>query len=324
MELLQLNRSDSPRSAGLRPFISVAIPTFRRPDMVRRTVESVLHQDFSDWELVISDDEGPEGVSWSVLSEYGRTEPRIRVVENHRGRGQVENTNNAMLACRGNWIKPLHDDDWLTPGSLDTFAEMARAYPTAAFMTSTSHLVQDGGIRYRRGGQVTRYSSQECLADLYLVGRTRVLGIVPSTLLVNSKVIRAGCLMRNYKSISWGVDQLFFVDLACQGDMVAIDDGLIFYDMTKHASITASKSFSQIDQETLDLKRLTWSLVEDKQGLPDPETMVRALRVARLRGRFRQQSLGATIRDAMQILRPSVMRAANQAIRARVRAPGQR
>jgi glycosyltransferase involved in cell wall biosynthesis len=324
MELLQLNRSDSPRSAGLRPFISVAIPTFRRPDMVRRTVESVLHQDFSDWELVISDDEGPEGVSWSILSEYARTEPRIRVVENHRGRGQVENTNNAMLACRGNWIKPLHDDDWLTPGSLDTFAEMARAYPTAAFMTSTSHLVQDSGIRYRRGGQVTRYSSQECLADLYLVGRTRVLGIVPSTLLVNSKVIRAGCLMRNYKSISWGVDQLFFVDLACQGDMVAIDDGLIFYDMTKHASITASKSFSQIDQETLDLKRLTWSLVEDKQGLPDPETMVRALRVARLRGRFRQQSLGATIRDAMQILRPSVMRAANQAIRARVRAPGQR
>lgn len=324
MELLQLNRSDSPRSAGLRPFISVAIPTFRRPDMVRRTVESVLHQDFSDWELVISDDEGPEGVSWSILSEYARTEPRIRVVENHRGRGQVENTNNAMLACRGNWIKPLHDDDWLTPGSLDTFAEMARAYPTAAFMTSTSHLVQDSGIRYRRGSQVTRYSSQECLADLYLVGRTRVLGIVPSTLLVNSKVIRAGCLMRNYKSISWGVDQLFFVDLACQGDMVAIDDGLIFYDMTKHASITASKSFSQIDQETLDLKRLTWSLVEDKQGLPDPETMVRALRVARLRGRFRQQSLGATIRDAMQILRPSVMRAANQAIRARVRAPGQR
>jgi glycosyltransferase involved in cell wall biosynthesis len=324
MELLQLNRSDSPRSAGLRPFISVAIPTFRRPDMVRRTVESVLHQDFSDWELVISDDEGPEGVSWSILSEYARTEPRIRVVENHRGRGQVENTNNAMLACRGNWIKPLHDDDWLTPGSLDTFAEMARAYPTAAFMTSTSHLVQDSGIRYRRGGQVTRYSSQECLADLYLVGRTRVLGIVPSTLLVNSKVIRAGCLMRNYKSISWGVDQLFFVDLACQGDMVAIDDGLIFYDMTKHASITASKSFSQIDQETLDLKRLTWSLVEDKQGLPDPETMVRALRVARLRGRFRQQSLGATIRDAMQILRPSVMRAANQAIRARVGAPGQR
>jgi hypothetical protein len=45
---------------------------------------------------------------------------------------------------------------------------------------------------------------------------------------------------------------------------------------------------------------------------------VRALRVARLRGRFHHQSWGATIRDAMQILRPSVMRAANQAIQIRM------
>ena len=65
--------------------------------------------------------------------------------------------------------------------------------------------------------------------------------------------------------------------------MVAIDDGLVFYDTTNHASITASGSFPQIDQETIELKHLAWSLLEDKRGLPDPETMVRALRVARLR-----------------------------------------
>lgn len=321
MNLLQLDGSDSSRRPNARPLISVATPTFRRPDTVRRTIESVLQQMHCDWEMVISDDEGPEGMSWGILSDYARSDSRIRVVENHRGQGQIENTNNAMLACRGHWIKVLHDDDWLAPGSLETFAEMTRAYPTAAFMTCTSHLVRDDGIKYRRGNQVTLYSSQQCLTDLYLVAKTRVMGIVPSTLLINSEVIRAGCLMRSYKSIRWGVDQLFFVDLACHGDMVSIDDGLIFYDMTDHASITGSKSFPQIDQETLDLKHLTWSLVEDKRGLPDPETVVRALRVARLRGRFRQQSWGATIRDALQILRPSVIKAANKSIRARTARP---
>ncbi|MCP3407834.1 glycosyltransferase family 2 protein [Bradyrhizobium sp. CCGB01] len=309
-------------SSEQRPFISVAIPTFRRPEMVRRAIESVLLQKFSDWEMVISDDEGPEGAAWSILSEYARSDRRIRVIENHRGQGQVENTNNAMLACRGRWIKVLHDDDWLAPASLATFAEMARTYPTAAFMTSTSHVVHDGGIKYRRGGQVYLYSSQQCLEDLYLAGKTRLLGIVPSTLLINANVIRAGCLMRNYKSISWGVDQLFFLDLACQGDMVAIDDGLVFYDMTSHATITATGSFPQIDQETVDLKHLTWSLLEDKGRLPDPDTVVRALRVARLRGRIFHQPMSATIRDAIQILRPSVLRAANLAIRAWARAPG--
>jgi hypothetical protein len=226
-----------------------------------------------------------------------------------------------MLSCRGDWIKVLHDDDWLTPGSLETFAELARSYPTVAFITSTSHLLLDSGIRYRRGGRVTLYSGQQCLTDLYLVGKTRALGIVPSTLLINSEVIRAGCLMRNYKSITWGVDQLFFVDLACHGDMVAIDDGLIFYDMTSHASISGAKSFSQIDQETLDLKYLTWSLLEDKRGLPDPATIVRALRVARLRGRFRHQSWLTSVGDAFQILRPSVIKAGRKAMRARTHAP---
>ncbi|MGY8707998.1 glycosyltransferase [Bradyrhizobium sp. 18BD] len=323
MGSLQADRNGSARGE-LRPFISIAIPTFRRPDMLRRAIESVLQQDFSDWELVISDDEKPAGESWQVWSDYARRDPRIRVVENREGRGQVENTNNAMLSCRGHWIKLLHDDDWLAPGALRIFAGLAMAYPAAAFMTSTSHLVQDKGIRYRRGSDVYLYSSQECLADLYLAGKTRLLGIVPSTLLVNSKVIEAGCRMRNYQSIRWGVDQLFFIDLACHGDMVAIDDGLVFYDMTDHACITATGSFAQIDRETFDLKRLIWSLLQDKgkEELPDPETMVRALRVARLPGRIGRQPIRATIRDAIQILRPSVLRAANKAMRAWARAPG--
>jgi glycosyltransferase involved in cell wall biosynthesis len=324
MELLQLNRSRSARTPGQRPFISVAIPTFRRPDMVRRAVDSVLNQEFSDWEVVVSDDEGPEGASWGILSEYARKDPRIRVVENRRGRGQVENTNNAMLACAGDWIKLLHDDDWLAEGALETFAQVASAHPTAAFLTCASNMVEEGRIHYRRGGRVVVYSSQQCLTDLYLVGTTRVLGIIPSTLLVNSNVIEAGCLMRNYKTIAWGVDQLFFVDLARHGDMVAIDDGLIFYDATNHPSITATRCFHQIDEETLDLKRLTWGLIEDNKRLPSPETVVRALRVARLRGRFHYQSWGATIRDAMQILRPSVIRAAKEAIMVRVLPTGPR
>lgn len=321
VELMQVSRPQGAGSPKHRPFISVAIPTFRRPDTIRRAVDSVLNQDFSDWELVVSDDEGPEGVTWAILSEYADIEGRVRVVQNHRGRGQVENTNNAMLTCTGKWVKLLHDDDWLAQGALKTFARVASAHPSAAFLTCASNMVEEGKIHYRRPGGIVVYSSQQCLVDLYLVGRTRALGIIPSTLLVNGSVIEAGCLMRTYKSIALGVDQLLFVDLACHGDMIVIDDGLIFYDATDHPSIRTSKSFDQADQETLDLKRLTWSLVENKARLPDPETMLRALRVARLRRRFSRQPWRATIRDIGQIFRPSVVMAANQAMLARVLGP---
>jgi glycosyltransferase involved in cell wall biosynthesis len=304
---------DAPRP---RPFISVGIPTFRRPDSIRRAIDSVLQQDFSDWELVVSDDEGPQGPTWEIVTEYARKEPRIRLIENRRGRGQVENHNNVMLACVGKWIKLLHDDDWLAPGALKAFAEVCEEYPSVAFMTCAANMLEDDRLRLRvppQGAErVSLYSSQQCLTDLYLVRTTRILGIIPSTLLINSDVIRAGCLMRGYKSIPSGLDQWLFLELARYGDMVAINDGLIFYDATNHPSLTTSKSYDDVDQVTLAVKELNWSLIEDKRGLPRPETMLRALRVARLRTRFWHQPWRASLRDAAQILRPSVLRIANQ------------
>ncbi|MBZ9986774.1 glycosyltransferase [Mesorhizobium sp. BH1-1-5] len=299
-----------------RPFITVAVPTYRRPDTIRRTIDSVVGQDFSDWELVVSDDEGPKGPSWPILEEYARSDPRIRIVENQRGRGQVENTNNAMLACTGKWIKLLHDDDWLAPGALKKFAEVSTKYPSAAFMTCAAHVVEENRVVTRTDppeeNRVSLYSSQECLTDLYLVRMTRSLGIIPSTLLINAAVIHAGCQMRAHKSIPAGVDQLFFVDLARYGEMVAINEGLIFYDATHHPSITTSKSYEDVDEVTLAVKQLNWHLIKDRKGLPKPESLLRALRVARIPARFRHQSLRTTMRDAVQILRPSVMKIANQ------------
>ncbi|MBZ9758802.1 glycosyltransferase [Mesorhizobium sp. ESP6-5] len=300
----------------LRPFISVAIPTFRRPDTIRRTIDSILQQDFANWELVVSDDEGQGGLSWRIVDDYARADGRIRIVENGRGRGQVENTNNAMLACTGTWIKLLHDDDWLAPGALKRFAEVSKEHPSAAFMTCAANIVEDGRIMLRstpsEQNRVSVYSSQQCLRDLYLVRTTRSLGIIPSTLLINSKVLRAGCRMRAHKSIPAGVDQLFFVDLAGHGDMVAINEGLIFYDATNHPSITTSKSYTEVDEVTLAVKQLNWQLLENRRNLPDPESLLRALRVARVPARFHHQSLPVTIRDTLQILRPSVMKIASQ------------
>ena len=214
--------------------------------------------------MVISDDEGPEGATWSILSEHARSDPRIRVIENHRGRGQVENTNNAMLACRGDWIKVLHDDDWLAPGSLATFARIGEDVP------------------------------RRCVHDLHISFRSGQRHKVPARtpgLSVFGPAVPGGSLSGGQDPVAWDcpvdpadqqqgrpgrlpdaklqVDQLgrgptVLLDLACHGDMVAIDDGLVFYDTTNHASITAFGSFPQIDQETIELKHLAWSLLEDK------------------------------------------------------------
>lgn len=304
------------------PFISVVIPTFRRPHTLRRAIDSILDQDFADWEIVVSDDEQPAGASSSLVAEYARRDRRIRLVGNHRARGQIGNTNNAMLSARGRWIKLLHDDDWLAAGALRRFAEVARSHASAVFLTCAANLVLDHGIKPyvppgRRAG-VCVHSGQQLLVDLYLLRTTRHIGIVPSTLLVNRRHVEAGCLMRSYGSLTQAVDQLFYVDLACRGEVVIIPEGLVYYDDTMHASVGKSTPFPEIDRETLELKRLTFSLIEDKARLPRPEAVTRALRVARLRSRYRQQSFWATVRDASSLLRPSVLRLVQGAVAARL------
>jgi hypothetical protein len=289
--------------------------------MLCRAIDSVLSQAFSDWELVVSDDEGPGGRSWEILSGYAAADPRIRVLENPHGKGQIENTNNVLLACRGSWIKVLHDDDWLAPESLPTFADAARAHPSAAFITSAANLVMDNGIKDytpQHRGRISVISSQQTLVDLYLNGTTRDLRIAPSNLLISRAAVAAGCRMRNYGSVRDAVDQLFYLDLARQGDMVTIEEGLVFYDETNHPNITGSAAFPAIDEESLDIKRLNWSMIECKEKLPRPETVVRALRVARLRRRYRKQSWRANVLDAMNIFRPSVLRLIWHAVAARL------
>ncbi|HET9904183.1 MAG TPA: glycosyltransferase [Xanthobacteraceae bacterium] len=302
--------------------MSVALPTFRRPQLLRRAAESVLQQHFTDWELIISDDEGPEGASWPIAMEYAERDARIRVIANAHCRGQVENTNTAMLACEGEWIKLLHDDDWLAPGALAEFADVARCYPNAAFVTCAVNMIDGDGLRTysppRRAPRVSVYSGQEALVDLYLARATRSVGIAPSTLLIRSDVVRRGCLMRVYRSITSGIDQVFFLDLAARGPMVMLREGLVFYDGTDHASISTETSFEQVDAETIDLKELTWSLIKDHRSLPPPPAVVGALRLARLRNRYRRQPLRATIADALEFLRPSVMRVAGEAVLARL------
>src|SRR5262249_39089554 len=111
---------------GNVPFITVAIPTYRRVPMLRRAVESVFAQTFTDWEMVISDDEMPPGDTWKFLEALARSDGRVRPVMNGAPSGATFNHNTALKNARGEWVKILHDDDVLMPHCLEVLAEIVK------------------------------------------------------------------------------------------------------------------------------------------------------------------------------------------------------
>jgi hypothetical protein len=97
---------------GSPPKISILLPCYRQERFIREAMESILMQDFPDWELVASDDGSPDG-SARILEEYARRDPRIQFYRQKINLGMAENWNFCLQNARGDAVKLMGADDRL-------------------------------------------------------------------------------------------------------------------------------------------------------------------------------------------------------------------
>jgi glycosyltransferase involved in cell wall biosynthesis len=109
----------------LLPKISIVIPTYRRPELLYRAVQSALNQTFRDIEVIVVID-GTEPETRSHL--LALADPRLRVLENGQNQGSTITRNRGVTAARAQWIAFLDDDDEWLPTKLERqFEVLARS-----------------------------------------------------------------------------------------------------------------------------------------------------------------------------------------------------
>ncbi|MCH5335835.1 MAG: glycosyltransferase family 2 protein [Campylobacter sp.] len=100
------------------PKLSVIIPTFKRPNLLKKAVKSVQEQDFKDLEIIISDDNSGDETE-EVVKKMREEDNRIRYVLNTKYKqGPNGNKNNGLDYANGEFISFLDDDDELLGGAL--------------------------------------------------------------------------------------------------------------------------------------------------------------------------------------------------------------
>lgn len=103
--------------------VSICIPAYKHPHFLKRCLDSVLEQDFSDYEIVITDDSPDNTLQKLVSATYN--DDRIRYYKNEKPLGSPRNWNEAIRKAQGEYIKILHHDDWLaSPQSLKKYVAM--------------------------------------------------------------------------------------------------------------------------------------------------------------------------------------------------------
>ncbi|EHR39399.1 glycosyltransferase [Alishewanella jeotgali] len=117
------------------PLISVYMPTYNRAQMACRAIDSVLAQDYPNFELIVVDDASKDQ-TYEQLSERYAKEPRVWILRQEQGQGACAARNRAINEARGDFVTGLDDDDEFLPQRLsslyaaydDQFSMVCSAY----------------------------------------------------------------------------------------------------------------------------------------------------------------------------------------------------
>ncbi len=124
------------------PKVSIITPVKDRARFIVEAIESVLANDFNDWEMVIVDNGSVDGTA-EVVERYAKRDRRIRLVRTS-GESLAGCLNLALKHSRGWVVAQLDSDDTYTPWAVRTVYEYHREYEVG-LAVSYYEVVDEGG-----------------------------------------------------------------------------------------------------------------------------------------------------------------------------------
>lgn len=129
---------------GNHPRISFAIPVRNGENHIGRALESLLAQDFGDFEVVICDNASTDGTA-DIIQRYIGRDKRIRYSRNAENIGQIENFNRVFELSRGEYFRWMGADDWLEPSYARKCVAAIDDRPEAVGVTTQWRYLDDEG-----------------------------------------------------------------------------------------------------------------------------------------------------------------------------------
>jgi glycosyltransferase involved in cell wall biosynthesis len=131
------------RDSLKKPLVTVAIPTYQRPQLLKRALDSLLEQDYENFEVLISDN-GTEGDTVeNVVSEYKNRFLNLTFYKQKQNIGALKNFFFLLDRAKGDYFMWLADDDEISLGYISDLSEMLNQNPDAATVSANWLLKRD-------------------------------------------------------------------------------------------------------------------------------------------------------------------------------------
>ncbi len=125
------------------PVISVITPAYNSEVFIKETIQSVLDQTYSDWEMIIVDDRSKDNTV-SLIKEMMDKDARIRLIELEKNSGSAVARNTAIEHSKGRYIAFLDSDDSWFPEKLERQLKFMQDEDVAFSFTEYVRTLEDG------------------------------------------------------------------------------------------------------------------------------------------------------------------------------------
>lgn len=124
--------------------VSIGLPVCNGEPFLNETIESILSQTFSDFELIISDNASTDGTE-GVCRDYAVKDQRVRFYRNDRNLGASENFNRVLRCSTGRYFKWAAHDDLIAPEYLGRCVQVLDRDPSVVMCHSRVRIIDGNG-----------------------------------------------------------------------------------------------------------------------------------------------------------------------------------
>jgi len=173
------------------PKLSFIVLSYNYENYIRETIESILNQTVSDFEVVVVDDCSTDN-SRDVVRSFG--DRRVRLIENQRNLGGAGSYNVAVSAAQGEWLVNLDADDWIAPDKCTLQLAAIDADPSIDIIGSWVSVVDGRGTRHDRADEIEAAINQSFKLNLV------------ETWLGRNPLCRSSTMIRRAAHMRFGLD----------------------------------------------------------------------------------------------------------------------
>ena len=128
------------------PKISVIMSTFNPKELeLRRSVQSIIDQSYSFWELLIYDD-GSDSEGREIIEQIAKLDKRIRYLRGDSNRGIAVGLNECIKVSKGEYIARMDDDDVCMPRRFERQLEFLQMHDNYQWVGVLADLFDESGV----------------------------------------------------------------------------------------------------------------------------------------------------------------------------------